>query len=222
MRRVMAFAVISLGLGVVTTYGVAWGLMNAPAARRSPSGYASPLGTASSTVPFGVVWMISDATQDDGGVIRADTSVAYGDVGRGESWCVAFKRRQTTQSWLAMAEIPRSGKLVERAGGWPRLAVAECMFVEFGRVPKGVEGFDVTLRRSNHANPWSRLSLALRPLWPGFTIDVAVYGTAWAAALAGFRAVRRVRRVAAGLCPSCRYDLGGLAGRVCPECGMKV
>jgi hypothetical protein len=39
---------------------------------------------------------------------------------------------------------------------------------------------------------------------------------------ARFRATRRTRRAARGLCPRCTYDLAGLTAPICPECGQSI
>jgi hypothetical protein len=61
--------------------------------------------------------------------------------------------------------------------------------------------------------------LPIRPLWPGFAIDTAFYGTLaflfWSAP--GF--VWRTRRRRRGLCVGCGYELRGM--QKCPECGRQ-
>jgi hypothetical protein len=64
------------------------------------------------------------------------------------------------------------------------------------------------------------LALPLKPLFPGFYLNTALFASLWWAALF-FRPLRRRRRIARGQCPSCAYSLAGLpAGTAkCPECG---
>ena len=64
------------------------------------------------------------------------------------------------------------------------------------------------------------VDLPLKPLFPGFYIDTALYTSLWWAALF-FRPLRRSRRIARGLCPACAYSLKGLPpdATKCPECG---
>jgi hypothetical protein len=58
-----------------------------------------------------------------------------------------------------------------------------------------------------------------KPLWPGFALDTAFYGgivfLLWSAP--GF--LRRRSRLRRGACPACGYDLRGISGGTCPECG---
>ena len=63
--------------------------------------------------------------------------------------------------------------------------------------------------------------LPLAPCWPGFAADTAVFAalTALAALVAG--AVRRRWRRHRGRCPDCGYDLQGIGGTTCPECGPR-
>ncbi|MBK9187793.1 MAG: hypothetical protein IPM33_02455 [Phycisphaerales bacterium] len=57
------------------------------------------------------------------------------------------------------------------------------------------------------------LRVSFIPLWwPGVFFLLLTLACWW-----------RLRRLARpGCCPSCRYDLKGLASRVCPECGVRV
>lgn len=59
--------------------------------------------------------------------------------------------------------------------------------------------------------------LPVRPLWPGFAVNAAVYSLLAWGALAGLGAWRRARRRARGLCVACAHPIVGLA--ICPECG---
>jgi hypothetical protein len=62
--------------------------------------------------------------------------------------------------------------------------------------------------------------LPLRPVWPGFAVNAAVYGAAlWvlAVAVVGLRRFGRVRR---RRCPACGYPIGEAA--VCTECGKPL
>ena len=56
-----------------------------------------------------------------------------------------------------------------------------------------------------------------------YTFDVQWFPLWWPTALfsfaAGFFAFCARRVHAAWLCPKCGYDLRGISGRVCPECG---
>jgi hypothetical protein len=62
--------------------------------------------------------------------------------------------------------------------------------------------------------------LPLVPLLPGFVYDMLLFGAALWVPLAGFLHFRaRALRVRQGHCRHCDYDLRGITGGVCPECG---
>jgi hypothetical protein len=68
-----------------------------------------------------------------------------------------------------------------------------------------------------------RAGVMTRPVWPGFLVSVMVVAAGlWAAECGARTAVRRVRRMRTpyGHCPACGYDLAGIDGAVCPECGV--
>jgi hypothetical protein len=70
-------------------------------------------------------------------------------------------------------------------------------------------------------SPSSELTLALRPIWPGFAANTALYTLLFTTPVLIARATRRWQRRRAGLCITCAYDLRGSSG-LCPECGRPV
>lgn len=62
-------------------------------------------------------------------------------------------------------------------------------------------------------------SLPTRALWSGLAINVAAYGGAWAAMWGAWRSLAVWRKRRRGGCGHCGYDLRGLNGATCPECG---
>ena len=118
--------------------------------------------------------------------------------------------------------------------GWPFLSV-RCVRQErwtghwTQRQPTAKEQVTVgAVRRGAPAPPviaplfgMSARRLPIDPLFPGFLLNTLFYAIVVGAILAlPLRLVplRRRRRARRGRCPTCNYDLAGLAGP-CPECG---
>ena len=57
------------------------------------------------------------------------------------------------------------------------------------------------------------------PIWPGFAINTALYAATLYALFFAFVDVRRFRRARRGRCVACGYDLNGVDGGKCSECG---
>lgn len=119
-------------------------------------------------------------------------------------------------------------KLTEHLRGWPLLALGCARVVE--PVPKSGSNAAIMndgwhwgiLFRDSQSASWDIdcLALPLKPLFPGFYLNTALFASLWWALLF-FRPLRRRRRIARGQCPACAYSLAGLppgAGK-CPECG---
>jgi hypothetical protein len=68
--------------------------------------------------------------------------------------------------------------------------------------------------------------LGVRPLFPGFALNTALYAATWYLLLFTplplYRAARRRSRVSRGMCPACAYNLEGSPSGPCPECGHAV
>lgn len=78
-------------------------------------------------------------------------------------------------------------------------------------IDMGLTGFELNwgFGMGKGAVGWS----TILPLWFPTLLSLLATTAAWRAD------AKYVRRVRAGLCGSCGYDLSGLSGAVCPECG---
>ncbi len=227
-RRVLGLVLLSLGLGVLTTYAVAWGI--------SLSRDASLLGSRSYGLAgragaewkamigarggLAVVFAYSADPRRMGLDVGIDAEVGRVEVPR---WSVV---RTESPAHLAVASgVAESGEetLWERATGWPMLAVVDRQIDDnLGGARAAVKGHDLSLRFDGLPEPWTETTIAFLPIWRGFVIDVAVFGSVWMLVIVGVKWVVCRRRVAAGRCAKCRYDLKGLTSGVCPECGSAV
>lgn len=111
--------------------------------------------------------------------------------------------------------------LRERRYGWPfrsalvldSAAVARKLFANdphgdwITGMPNPLKGFSIGASGQ----------LPLIPIWWGFLANSAIYGFLMFYSFSGWRVVRRWRRIRAGACVACGYDLRGL--QQCPECG---
>ncbi len=85
--------------------------------------------------------------------------------------------------------------------------------------------FDGKTRRSSLvivkrvAGGGDETSIPVLPVLPGFVVNVLAYAGVWSLALCAPGAARRWQRVRRGRCGACGYDVKGIAGGVCPECG---
>jgi hypothetical protein len=66
--------------------------------------------------------------------------------------------------------------------------------------------------------------LPTRVLWPQFIANTLLFAAAWVVIIVMLRGITRAIlarfRTKKGHCPACDYDLTGVAGPVCPECGF--
>ena len=108
-----------------------------------------------------------------------------------------------------------------REAGWPMKALTCAVHWEtqirnediLYRVEGGIQ-----LPRDRDYQP---RALPLMPLWPGFAINVLLYGSLWLGLLWLARGMRRWRRVRRNRCTHCGYPRTGLpADSKCPECGQ--
>ncbi len=220
-RGIVGLAVLSLGLGVVTTYGVAWGLMNLARPAPSHGAFSGTVGdnwSAHVTRRDGITWVIGVGM----GSLRNDL------LDKLPLWSLAHRMKP---SEVVKACGPVGFEpvvyLVERGAGWPMLAAVERYCEGFALTPSlqmrsvSVRGADVSIRWSTRANG-NEWVLALMPAWPGFAVDAASFALAWGLVVWAMGKLRRWMRMRAGCCAWCRYDLSGLTSSVCPECGSAV
>ncbi len=223
-RRIVGLVVLSLGLGVVTTYGVAWGLVNA-------GGPATP---SMMLTTEGVDGWVASVQELNG--VTCVTAAVWSTTeletrrrllplsGREAPHWSLVQRMSPDRVAAAIGHQGLRGQLLlfERGVGWPCVAIVERV-VQGARNSVGMGGLDLSLRwGQTSAGVWSRATIAFMPVWRGFALDVGLFGTGWLAAIGGVMWWRRRNRMRAWMCPKCRYDLRGLPGGVCPECGSAV
>ncbi len=230
VRSVAARVILSLVLGVVTTYLVAWGLLNARLLSGPVPVQAAGVWTAAD--PGWTVCMSSRV-----GVVGLEVTGSYANPdSRGAYFNNAgwHGNPMTLPAWSLVDRVSPSELFQgwnstnlarcifwERAAGWPRIAVVEREVAD----PPGLwptRQFGASIRVGGNGDAWSGVVFAVRPVWGGFVVDVGVFAVMWAGLLWGFGVLWRLLRTRDGRCPKCRYDLSGLTGGVCPECGAAV
>jgi hypothetical protein len=228
LRRAIRVGLPSLLLGAATTYGVAWTIMNrcdlsARFSDPSHNIYRDDWwGTCTRTM--GAVWVLAWP----GGFTRErGQEPAEELVQHAPKWSIAEHQSPddiARANGIAVSITSRSiGAVSERAAGWPFLAVVERRCAVDGRLV-AAKGADLSIRwpRGAATRVWQGTTLAFLPIWTGFVLDVALYGTLWAATILSLTRLIRGRRARTGQCTVCRYDLTGITTGICPECGSPI
>ncbi len=240
-RGIVGLVVLSLGLGVVTTYGVAWGLLN----RFDPW----PTLVAATRYDFrvdGGAWRFRVLAGWGTECLSANNRTMWGREGEGAEdrttgtspmiivgpgvppyWSITGRMSPDDVAKRFEAQTRLGDWVLERAAGWPCRAVVERSYflVPGGRfVP--IPNADVSIRWGGQ-KPYrpgedGNRSLPVVPVWGGFLVDAAAFGLVWGLLIVGVRLVGRCVRRARPGCAKCGYDLSGLTGDVCPECGSAV
>lgn len=202
--------VVALVVGVVVTYGVAWGCALMPRVTYSTSIEKWP-----NAVPS--TWPECEEVVRGRGVgIRSEFSMGGVDPpsGRGGPDFISIHLRT---GWPFPAAS--SHDLWERSENRSRRVNSDgTVGWSFAR---GIQVPDSWVR-GDYGAPQimpGRNRLQLAALLPGVVIDTAIYSTCLALTVWGPGVVRRWRRVRRGRCGACGYDVSGLAGGVCPDCG---
>lgn len=206
-RRIAIKLAVCLLLGAVVTVAVAWRF----AVRGSP--YASTFVGRTTT---GVTWPVP---VPPGWPQPWQQSRYRYDWGYFDHWVASSEERP--------AESMRRFTVEESTLGWPFPALTR-FEARAGNFDSTTKTFDSNLEVPA-LGPWyegvlwtltqTRVprSLPIMPRWLPFLSDTLVFAAPVALLWLGVPAARRWRRRRRGLCPTCGYEVRGLA--TCPECG---
>jgi len=102
---------------------------------------------------------------------------------------------------------------VEFLRGWPKVALS-C----------GIQGTTIDAMDHGIELDWNdqKYWLPLKPYWPGFIIDAAIYGTIWLGIFIIPGRLQHYLRERKNRCTTCGYNLHNLKSNRCPECGTTV
>jgi hypothetical protein len=158
------------------------------------------------------------------------------DLGAAESAAGASHRRLEvlTELWGKPAAtlfadgrgLAWDGPSTHDRWGWPFRGLAQEWDLVERRLPDGslepmyVAEWGIPIRGTSGWDSAGDLrGLPLRPLFPGFVLNAVVFGAfAWVG-WQTWLAVRGRVRMRRGKCATCGYDLVGVVGPGCPECG---
>lgn len=105
--------------------------------------------------------------------------------------------------------------------GWPMKSLMSTAYYARSYPFLVVNG--IPLEPVSQASPWGVLEtyrgLPLKPLWPEFAVNTAVYAAGLGAVFASIRLAKRLWRRKHHRCTACGYDLRGQTESGCPECG---
>ncbi|MCH9057265.1 MAG: hypothetical protein IIB55_01415 [Planctomycetes bacterium] len=226
--------VIALALGVTATVVVAWKFSREALYQRKQPNVTTWNAVKSGSsywvysVQRGTGWLQIDANATmsdlpDSGPLPADRTL------RAPSWSKAATASSDDPDSYTDGQAHLSWRDV--ASGWPMLALR---FRERTARKSGLAGnrnlinTTVTIQYGHPITDRFGLHniLPLRPVWPGFVINTFLFTIPAYLVLvivgAGTAMLRRRRRRRKGLCTACGYDLAGLNGGRCPECGQAL
>lgn len=237
MARTAQRVGLLLTLGFVTTTGVAWGLSFCDiddAGMRTEVWVTHKDGTSSLCVvrlyrDVGSLLVTGNCAGSEyldapGIRLEFSESTARPLVELAPRWAI-----EGAVPWIdGRASLPRSSEFEVRrvlARGFPLLShygVVE-MGMNTGNVLKGgwrVPGREAWLTQAFFMTPLD-VVIPFRLIWRGVFVNTMCYAAAWWGLFVLVRLPRRVQRWrrGKGACRWCGYDLGGIAGSVCPECG---
>ena len=217
MKRWTLRISLCLILGVVTTVGVAWGLVW--------RGGEIDVGTT-------VKWFRTDDAlgyvnySNRPGTQMVECQSMRRSAGHPRDDLEPFDR--VVPSWARRELRSRLPAYRAReaffAHGWPMLALRTTLTAidshPEGRWEPDGDGIPTGLTWPTYAvsPPFDR-ALPLRPILPGFIINALFYAAIWFGVFFGVGALRRFVRRKRGRCVKCSYDLRTQFDKGCPECG---
>ncbi len=215
-QLVFPFA-LSLVLGLITTWAVAWSCA-----------YFVLLDFSVYRSPAREVWVIrGQGWGREAFTVFADYPPDY--IGSDEHRAAAVHLPTWSESRIAFqrgspapSRVPRHdswgrqhGHWLELAAGWPALCLRGQRTSDTA-TPGALLLFRNKISpRSNH---W-RDTLPYWPIWSGLLLNVVFYAALWFALLTVPRFMHRRLLLRRGVCPKCRYDLRRDLAAGCPECG---
>jgi hypothetical protein len=157
------------------------------------------------------IWSLSQATHADLVQNHSKISIARGHVLIESADATCPNSQLLPDSKMQL--VRHSFRPVDELSYWRCVFRPTPMFIE-SRWPPPWHGFDFATRTGETQGvKYHRYSLLL-PIWPAFALTLP----AWVWVL---RELRRRRRLRAGLCLRCGYDLRASKDR-CPECGHPI
>lgn len=126
----------------------------------------------------------------------------------------SFPRRRGSQA----SEAAELGIIVDRAWGWPMLAMRDELIL---RDSSRSRRFQTRRVLSGSPDLAAGRVLPLSPIWSGMVVNALFYSAVFWCGLRGAVAIRRLIRQKHGLCVKCAYDLSASTGLRCPECGWR-
>ncbi len=219
-RRWLVRGAVCVGLGVVTTVGVAWGLALFIERQSGTLFYGevsnSEFGRWHATYwsSVGSVWRAARFEPPD--------HIVFGSPPLARRWASSTRELpHARESWgtldFAFATTPNSFSTVgpEQACGWPRLA----LYWRTAETQTGTSSMIGGLMVDSSATSASRRVLPLLPIWSGLAFNILCFAAAWSCVVIVPIWYRQSSRYRRGHCPACGYDLVRKFDAGCSECG---
>lgn len=167
--------------------------------------------------------------------LRSSVSIVDVDsTGGRRAWPEQFPAGSSAPGyWHAAEGFGRSSEYFAAFGGSSRSMGNEMVRIQRAGFParalemvrwtepvagKEVSEFSVTLPISNSLPDWAAGEpVPVMPVWPGFAVDVVIFGAGVWFLVRGASHFRGVWRSRSGRCAACGYPVG--ASSICSECG---